>query len=175
MKTQLIIAMSAFGLALSLAACGEKEEPQNINPLIGQWEAQNGDFIQIQVDGVAKTFLEFGMEVLGVNEAEAEAYAKSYVQTQILGPIALENPRLVFQENNFRSVFPEVEKSGQWEWLNDGQLLKFMLPESAVESYNFNVQKADALTLELDWKGDVQYMESNAQVFEVVVKIKLVR
>jgi hypothetical protein len=175
MKTQFLNVVSVILMALSFVACSEKEEPLNVNPLIGQWEAQNDDFIQIQVDGVAKTFLEFGMEVLGVNEAEAEAYAKSYVQTQILGPIALENPRLVFQENSFRSVFPEVEKSGQWEWLNDGQLLKFMLPESAVESYNFNVQRVDALTLELDWSGDVQYMESNAQVFEVVVKIKLVR
>lgn len=175
MKTQILNVFSVILMALAFVACSEKEEPLNVHPLIGQWEAQNSNFIQIQVDGQAITFLEFGKEVLGFNEAEAEAYAKSYIQTQILGPIALENPRLIFQENGFRSIFSDAEKSGQWEWLNDGQLLKFMLPEGAVESYNFNVQKADALVLELDWSGDVQYMESNAQVFEVMVKIKLVR
>jgi hypothetical protein len=175
MKTQILNVFSALLMALSFLACSEKEEPLNVNPLIGQWEAQNSNFIEIQVDGKAKSFLEFGREVFGLNEADAEAYAKSYVQNQILGPIALENPRLIFQENSFRSIFPEAEKSGQWEWLNDGQLLKLVLPDETEDSFNFNVRKSEASLLELDWTGNIQYLEPDAQVFDVSVIIQLVR
>lgn len=175
MKTQILSVFSVFMMALTFVACSEKEEPLNVNPLIGQWEAQNGNFIQIKVDGEPKSFLEFGIEVLGISEAEAENYAKSYFQTQILGPIALENPRLIFEGNSFRSIFPETEKSGQWAWLNDGQLLQFILPESIIERFSFNVRKADAASLELNWSGDIQYLESNARVYKVEVQIQLSR
>lgn len=117
-------------LAMIFGACCNDDNIPEIDPIIGEWVAAEGQFMTIKVDGEEKSILEFGMEVLRTNEAGAEQAAREYLKHSILGPIDIQQPKLKFSSSDQLLADLSGEQIvGTWKLQNERTVLKIITPE----------------------------------------------
>ncbi|WP_194778438.1 hypothetical protein [Pararhodonellum marinum] len=163
-------------LSMVLGGCNNDDSLPIVNPIIGEWVAAEGQFTTITVNGEEKTIVEFGMEVLKSNETEAELAGKEYLQFNFLGPIDMEEPKLLFTPSDKLIANLSGEQiEGTWELKNNKTILNLEAPDLYANGYSFNVKKLTANELELDWEWEMSLVGEDPEVFEVGLKIKLVK
>lgn len=176
MKTRLLNLLGLALLTMAFGACNNDEVIPVADPIIGEWVAAEGQFLTITVDGTEKSLIEFGMEILKTNEAGAEAAAKEYFQNLILGPIDIEEPKLLFSSSNqLTAVLDGEEIEGTWRFQNARTILRLSVPELNDNDYNFNLKKFTANELELDWEWDLSFVGENTEEYRVRLKIMLTK
>ncbi len=165
-----------FLLAIPAFSCINEENKQIKIPIIGEWKAAEGQFLEITVNGEEKSLTEFGMEVLKFNESEAELAARDYLQNNFMGPIAIDEPKLVFLPSNaFSAELSNDKIEGSWGLVNNGTVLNLSVNTLPARDYSFNVKKLTNNELELDWQWEMGLLEDNAEFYQAGIKIHLVK
>ncbi|EON78369.1 hypothetical protein ADIS_1232 [Lunatimonas lonarensis] len=162
--------------AFLLGACQEEDVVPAMSPLIGEWEAAEGQFLALTVDGEEKTKQEFGVEVLKVHETVAERATLEYLQDNFLGPIDGVAPKLVFSGSDQLSATVAGEQlQGIWHLQNEGTVLKLVVPGLYENGFFFNLRKLTMQELQLDWSWDMTFLGDEGELMRVGLVIKLVR
>ncbi|HSI77163.1 MAG TPA: hypothetical protein VK957_14780 [Lunatimonas sp.] len=165
-----------LALAIFHAACNNDDVTPTINPIIGEWVAAEGQFLILTVDGEEKSLVEFGMEVLRTNEAGAELAARDYLQYSFLGPIDMQEPKLLFESpSQLSSTLSGEQIEGTWRTHNERTVLKITAPDLSENDFSFNLKKLTVNELELDWSWEMSYIGETTEPFHVGLKIKLIK
>jgi hypothetical protein len=164
-------------LAFALHACEKNDESLTVDHIIGNWMATQGDnFISIYLHDEEIGISDFGMIVFGLNEESAEAYAKNYLQAQVLGPIDVNVPAIVFkEEQTFLSQKAGESVEGNWQWMNDKQYLRINPEKDPLDHYNFTIEKLNAAELILRYDATIEILggqENQVYPFSVIIKLK---
>lgn len=176
MKNRVLNLLGLTLLTMVFGACNNDEVTPVVDPIVGEWVAAEGQFFTLTIDGEEKSLMGFGMEVLRTNEAGAEQAAKEYLQNTILGPIDIEEPKLVFSSSEqLSAVLAGEEIEGTWRFQNARTVLKLLVPELNEIDFNFNLKRLTANELELDWDWEMSYIGEETEAYDVTLKVKLVK
>lgn len=178
MKNEALKIIALAILAFCIQACNNNDESLPADPLIGNWSGAHGlEFMHLFLHDEQISIADFGMTVFGLNEESAEAYAKSYLQAQVLGPIDIDAPLIVFKEDQlFLSQKGGEPLAGQWQWVNDKQYLRLGVASLPLDRYDFTLVKLTASELNVRYDATIEIIgEHQNQVFPYTVILKLKR
>lgn len=176
MKNLIVKPLCFFMLCMSLGACDSEDNLPEVNPIIGEWKAVEGNFLSLKVNGEEKSLEEFGVEVLRSNPTAAVAAAEDYLVYNFLGPIDLYEPQIMIAPQEMFSALVNGERvSGIWKLQNARTVLHLNSLDLRENGYFYNVKKITADELELDWSWEMTYVGENSGVFKVQLTIKLTK
>ena len=163
-----------MGLAwLSLFSCQEKEKLVGMD-ILGEWKI-DGRSTEVLLNGDVKTLAEMGIEVFGLEEEAAKIYVEKYLQNQILGPLNLADAEVSFSQDLMTVNQGGDQRQSLWQLLNDKTVLKLNSLEENQVAYLFNFQFIPSQQIDLSWDWQIQDLENATVVYDLGLKLRLIK
>lgn len=177
MKNTSLAFLACTVLAINLMSCSKENDPApSVNPIIGNWNSDDSEFFNISVDGDQISLLDFGTEILKLNEQTAEIGAEEYFQQYIFGPIPMDGASLTLDaQGGFSASLQNDQSQGEWKLLNDRTVLQLIPSGAENQIYDFEILKLNSSELELKKTLSISVIGDESDPNQVDVFIKLVK
>lgn len=177
MKNTSLAFLACTVLTINLMSCSKDDDPSPlVNPVIGNWNSDGSEFFSISVDGDQISLLDFGIEILKLNEQTAETGAKEYFQHYVFGPIAMDEASITLEaQGAFSASLQNDQTQGEWKLLNDRTVLHLIPNGPEAQIYDFEILKLNSSELELKKSISISFIGDESESHQVDVFIKLVK
>ncbi|MBC6367948.1 hypothetical protein [Algoriphagus sp. AK58] len=164
-------------LLMSLFSCdSENDFSPNQNALLGEWVPDANEFIEVRLDGRNVSLEELGVEVFGFSNEIAEAEAKAYLESTILGPVNWNKEKIrLFEDGSFLIQRSGETQLGSWKMLNDNSSFQIISIEYPNQIFDFEVQSLKPGELILAKRVELNFIGPELGTSDLELKVRMVR